>query len=70
MSHFWRKTSRKDADDKYYWKVINHFHFTDKSRGAPHRVYNLKISTPEEVPVVVYNGPNYDYHFIITELEK
>ena len=30
----------------------------------------FKIKTPKEIPVVIYNGSAYDYHFIIKELAK
>ena len=32
--------------------------------------YNLKHSVPIKVPIVFNNGSNYDYHFIIKELEE
>ena len=31
---------------------------------------NLKYNIPKEIPVVFYNGSNYDYHFIIKELAE
>ena len=31
---------------------------------------NLKFNVPNEIPVVFHNGSNYDYHFIIKELEN
>ena len=35
-----------------------------------HSIYNLEYSVPKNVPVAFHNGSNYDYHFIIKELEK
>ena len=31
---------------------------------------NLIFNVPNEIPVVFHNGSNYDYHFIIKELEN
>ena len=31
---------------------------------------NLKFNVPNEIPVVFHKGSNYDYHFIIKELEN
>ena len=37
---------------------------------ALHITYNLKHSVPKKVPIDFNNGSNYDYHFIIKELEE
>ena len=37
---------------------------------ALHITYNLKHSVLKKVPIVFNNGSNYDYHFIIKELEE
>ena len=39
-------------------------------RGAAHSICNFKYSVPKKIPLVFYNGSNYDYHFIIKELAK
>ena len=31
---------------------------------------NLKYSVPKRIPIVLHNGLNYDYHFIIKELAE
>ena len=31
---------------------------------------NLKVSVAKKIPIVFYNGSNYDYHFIIKELAE
>ena len=51
-----------------YWKVRDHYHYTGKYRGAAHSIYNLRFNMRNEIAVVVHNGPNYDYHFLIKEL--
>ena len=45
-----------------YWKVRDHYHYTGKYRGAAHSICNLKFNVPSEIPVVFYNGSNYDYY--------
>ena len=53
-----------------YRKIRDHDHYTGKFRGAAHNKCNLDYSVSNEIPVVFYNGSNYDYHFIIRELAK
>ena len=58
---------------KYYknlMKVMDHDHYTSKYRGAAHSVCNLRYKKQEDIPVVIYNGSNYNFHLIITELSK
>ena len=64
------KDKDKYTTEKEYHKVKDHFHFTGKYRGVAHVICNLKYSIPKKYPVVVHNGSNYDYHFIIKELVK
>ena len=51
--------------DENYCKVRDHCHYTGEHRGATHSTCILKYSIPKKIPVVFYNGSNYDYHFII-----
>ena len=55
---------------KLYKKVRDHFHYTEKFRGAAHCIGNLNYKVPEEIPVKFHNGSTYDYHFIIEELQE
>ena len=55
---------------KQYHKVIDHYRYTGKYRGAAHTKCNSKFSVPKDFSIVVHNGCNYDYHFIIKELAK
>ena len=64
------KDGDKYTTEKEYHKVKDYFHFTGKCRGVAHVICNLKYSIPKKYPVVVHNGSNYDYHFIIKELVK
>ena len=64
------KDEDKYTTEKEYHKVKDHFHFTGKYRGVAHVICNLKEIIPRKCPVVVHNGSNYDYHFIIKELVK
>ena len=54
-----------DDNDKKYYKVRDHCHYTRKYRSATHNVCNLRYKTPNEIPVVFYNGFKYDYHFVM-----
>ena len=33
--------------------------------GDAHNKCNLKYSVPKEIPIVLHNGSNYDYHLIM-----
>ena len=59
-----------DKNNKKYYKVRDHCHYTGKYRGAAHVICNLRYKIPKEIPVVFHNGSTYDYHFIIKELVK
>ena len=59
-----------DDDNKKYFKVRDHCHFTRKYRGAAHDVCNLRYKTPKEIPIVIHNGSTYNYHFIIKVLAE
>ena len=59
-----------DKNNKKYYKVRDHCHYTGKYRGAAHVVCNLRYKIPKEILVVFHNGSTYDYHFIIKELVK
>ena len=39
-------------------------------RGAAHSICNLRYTVQQEIPVKIYNGSKYDYHFIIKELAE
>ena len=56
--------------DKKYRKVRVDCHYTGEYRGAAHNIYNFKYSVPKSIPIVFYNGSNYDYHFIVKELAE
>ena len=62
-----------DKKNKYYkklMKVKDHDHYTGKYRGATHSICNLRYKTQKDIPVVIYDGSNYDFHLITTELAK
>ena len=49
-------------DNKKYFKVKDHYHYTGKDRGAAHDICNLRYKIPKEIPVKFHNGSTYDYH--------
>ena len=59
-----------DDDNKEYYRVRDHYHYTGKYRGVQHSICNLRYEPPKEIPVVSHNGSKYDYHFIIKELAE
>ena len=61
--------STNDNNKKYY-KVRDHCHYTGKYRGTAHNICNPKYKTPKEIPAAFRNGFTYDYHFIIKELAE
>ena len=57
-------------DDKKYFKVKDHYHYTGIYRGAAHDICNLRYKMPKEILVVSDNDCKYDYHFIIKALNR
>ena len=51
-------------------KFRDHYHCTGKRRCAAHSICNLRFNVPSETPEVFHNNWNYDYHFLIKELDK
>ena len=64
------KFKDKCAKDKEYSKVRDHCHCTGEHRTGAYSICNLKCSVPKETHVVVRNGSNYDYDFIIKEVAE
>ena len=60
----------KYLKDKKHCKVRNHCHYTGQYRDSAQGICNLKYSVPKKIPIVFYNGSNYDYHFIIKGLAE
>ena len=63
----------KDNESKceVFRKVRDHCHHnTGKFRGAAHNICNRRYKEKREIPVVLHNGSNYDYHLIIKELAE
>ena len=58
---------KKFAKDKNY-KVSDYCHYTGKYRGETHSICILRLNVPNEIPIVLHNESNYDYHFIIKDL--
>ena len=56
--------------DKKYWKVRDHCHYTGEYRGAAYSIGNLKYIVPKKIPIVFYNGYNYNYYFKVKELAE
>ena len=60
----------KHAKDKNYRNVKNSCHYTAEYRGVEYSICNLEYSIPNENAAAFHNRSNYDYHFIIKELEE
>ena len=55
---------------KLYQKIRDYCHYTGKFRRAAHSICNLRYKVSKEIPVVIYSGSTYDYHFIIKQLAE
>ena len=64
------KDKYKYLKDKKYRKVRDNCHYAGEYRGAGHSIYKLKYGVPNKIPIVFYNGSNYDYYFIIKKLAE
>ena len=49
------------TNDKTYYKVKDHCHYTGKYRGTAHNICNLRYKIPKEIPIVFHNDSTYDY---------
>ena len=49
VCYIYKKGFSTDDDNKKYQKVRDHFHFTDKYRGAAHDICNLRNKTQKEI---------------------
>ena len=64
------KFENKYFKDKKYRNVSDHSHYPGEYRRAAHSICNLKYGVPKKIPIVFHNGSNYDYNYIIKELEE
>ena len=62
-----KKEFSTDGNDKKYYKVRDHYHYTGKYRVTAHNIWNLRYKTPKEIPVVFHNISKYDYYAISKE---
>ena len=72
VCYIWKNRFSTDDnhDNKKYYKVRYHCHFTGEYRGAVHDICNLRNKIPKEIHVVFHNGSTSDYHFILKELAE
>ena len=59
---------KKSKHYKNFKKVIYHNYYTGLYQGAAHALCCLKYIRQRDIPVVLHNGSNYDFHLIIKEL--
>ena len=60
----------KYANDKKYYNVRDHCHYTGKYKRAVDSIYHLTYSVPQKIPLAFHNGCIYDYHFFIKQLTE
>ena len=60
-----KKFEDKYAKDEKYCKIRKDYHYEGEYRGAACSICSLNNSIPKEITVIIHNGSNYDYHFII-----
>ena len=61
------KIEDKHVKDKKYRKSWDHVSYASEYKDVVHSICNLKYSVTKKIPIVLHNGSNYDYHFIIKE---
>ena len=64
--HIWKRkfiTNKRNGNK-------DHDHYIGIYRVATHSICNSRYTTQEDIPVVIHNGSNYDFHLIIAELAK
>ena len=60
--HICKKVWGKHKNHK---NVRDHDHYAGQFRGAAHSICNLRYSTQINVPVIFYNGNNYDFNLLV-----
>ena len=56
---------------KLFKKVRDHCPYTGKYRGAAaHSICNLRYKAQRDIPVIIHNGSNYDFHPLIKDFAK
>ena len=61
-------TNKQSKYYKNYKKVRDHCNYTGIYRGAAHYLCNLKNQVQKDIPVIIHNGSNYDFHLLIKDL--
>ena len=61
-------TNKQSKYYKNYKKVIDHCYYTGIYRGAAHYLCNLKHQQQRDIPIIIHNGSNYDFHLLIKDL--
>ena len=64
---FGKRFLKKLRESINYWEVKDHCHYTGKYKRAAHSICNLNVNVHNEIPVVLHNGSNHGYNFIINE---
>ena len=62
-----------NKQSKYYMnykKARDHCHYTGKYRDAAHSLCNLRYQEQRDIPVIMHNGSNYDFHLLIKDLAQ
>ena len=54
--------------DKIICKVGGQGHYTGKYNGDAHSIHNPRYGIVKDIPVVIYDRPNYDDDFIMKEI--
>ena len=63
-------TNKKSKDYQNYKKGRDHCHCTGIYRCAAHSLCNLRYQEQRDIPVMIHNGSNYDFHLLIKDLAK
>ena len=56
VCHICKKEFSTNGNDKNYYKLREHCHYTGKYRGAAHNVCNLRHKTLKKIHVVFHSG--------------
>ena len=63
-------TNKQSKYYKNYKKVRDNYYYTGIYRGAEHSICNLRYQEQRDIPAIIHNGSNYDFHLLIKDLAK